>query len=110
LEEQKLPYHKPKAVWFYDKNFWGRKSKAPYRWTGKKWFGCVPWVQFVGYQVRYDGLVRIKKDSFNKHLLRPRETTDKVKFGLLRWSRTFPKPYDPPSILAKKEQAILSLR
>src|SRR5581483_6777024 len=91
LKELKLPYHEPKCVVFYNKEFWEFKSKQPYRWTGKKWFGCVPWVQFVGYQVRYDGLVRIKKKSFQKQKDSLREATDEVKFGLLRRSRPFPR-------------------
>lgn len=75
LNELKLPFHKPKSVEQYGPEFWDSKSKKPYRWTGKKEPGCVPWVQFVGYQVRYDGLVRIKKASVQKHLDKLVETT-----------------------------------
>jgi hypothetical protein len=56
LDELKLPYHQPKSVETYNKRFWNEKSKNPYCWSGTKGPGCIPWVQFVGYQVRYDGL------------------------------------------------------
>jgi hypothetical protein len=82
LDELKLPYHEPKSVETYNKRFWNEKSKNPYCWTGRKGSGCVPWVQFVGYQVRYDGLVRIKKKSLEKQILKLRNVTDHVKFGL----------------------------
>jgi len=71
----KLPYHEPKDVTFYDRAFWEVKSRLPYRWSGRKWFNCVPWIQFVGYQIRYDGLVRIRKESEAKHIGRVIEKT-----------------------------------
>lgn len=68
LRQLKLPYHEPKEIRFYDQAFWEVKSRLPYRWSGRKWFNCVPWIQFVGYQIRYDGLVRIRKESEAKHI------------------------------------------
>jgi hypothetical protein len=50
--------------------FWATKSKAPYRWSGLDAPGCVPWCSFVGYQVRDDGLLRIRKESIRKVLNR----------------------------------------
>lgn len=87
LEKLKLPFHPPKHTWIYDKAFWGRKSKSPYCWSGRKWFGCVPWVQFIGYQMRYDGLMRVRKDSIEKQRKRIREIVDQAKFGLIRVAR-----------------------
>ncbi len=75
LSQLRLPYHEPVAIKFYDRAFWEFKSRLPYRWTGKKWFNCVPWIQFVGYQIRYDGLVRIRKESEAKHIGRVIEKT-----------------------------------
>lgn len=71
----KLPYHEPKEIRFYDRTFWEVKSRLPYQWSGRKWFNCVPWIQFVGYQIRYDGLVRIRKESEAKHIGRVIEKT-----------------------------------
>jgi hypothetical protein len=82
LDSIKLPYHKPKRTGIYKSSFWEQKSKAPYCWSGRKWFGCVPWVQFIGYQIRYDGLMRVRKDSVVKQKKRIREVIDDAKFGL----------------------------
>jgi len=90
LTELKLAYHEPEKTGIYGKEHWNHKSKAPYCWSGQKWFNCVPWVQFVGYQIRYDGLVRPRKDSVAKQCRKLVETTDKLKFGLLNASRVHP--------------------
>ncbi len=108
LDESKLPYHEPGSVETYSKRFWNEKSKNPYCWTGRKEPGCVPWVQFVGYQVRYDGLVRIKKKSLNKQIMKIRNVTDHLKFGL----GCKPGSYGlaaPPSVPANKNQVMNSL-
>lgn len=78
LEELKLPYHSPKKVRFYDASFWEVKSRLPYSWSGRKWFNCVPWIQFVGYQIRYDGLLRIRKASIEKQASKLVERTGKA--------------------------------
>lgn len=78
LEELKLPYHPPKTVRFYNPSFWKVKSRLPYLWSGRKWFNCVPWIQFVGYQIRYDGLLRIRKASIEKQALKLVERTGKA--------------------------------
>ena len=108
LDELKLPYHSRTTVSDYDKSFWAAKSKNPYCWTGRKGSGCVPWVQFVGYQVRYDGLVRIKKKSLEKQIMKLRNVTDHVKFGLGCKPGTHGLAA-PPSVPAHKDQVMLSL-
>lgn len=66
LRELRLPVHPARAV-SYGREFWTEaKSKSPYRWTGAE--GGVPWVSFVGYQVRYDGVLRVRKASIEKEL------------------------------------------
>lgn len=109
LDELKLPFHKPESVEQYGKEFWDSKSKNPYCWTGEDGVGCVPWVQFVGYQVRYDGLVRIKKKSVQKQLAQLVEATGKVRAGLLRPKPTSPTT-EPPVILATKQEVLSSFR
>jgi hypothetical protein len=106
LKDLKLPFHKPKLVEQYDADFWESKSKRPYRWTGKREPGCVPWVQFVGYQVRHDGLVRIKKGSIEKHLKKLVETT-----GLVRWQlmdRSWREPTPERSNMRASESEVRS--
>jgi hypothetical protein len=70
LERLRLPIHPPKTVKSYltrksKLSFWNGKSNHPYRW-GSASNGGIPWIQFVGYQVRYDGMVRIRPKSLKK--------------------------------------------
>ena len=109
LDELKLPFHKPESVEKYGKKFWDSKSKNPYCWTGDEGAGFVPWVQFVGYQVRYDGLVRIKKKSVQKQLTKLVEETGKVRAELLRPNRNL-SPDQQPGILATKGEVLSSFR
>ena len=106
LEALKLPYHDPVKVEVYNKSFWKTKSKHPYCWTGRKGPGCVPWVQFVGYQIRYDGLVRIKGKSVKKQLRKIRNTADHIKFGIEKAL----KRNGSDRILATADQVLQSLR
>jgi hypothetical protein len=101
LNELKLPYHKPETTCVYGKTHWDHKSKSPYCWSGRKWFGCVPWVQFVGYQIRYDGLVRPRKESVKKQAAKMAKTVSKLKHGLMNTAQP---------ILASRSQARMSLK
>jgi len=103
LTDLQLPYHAPESTCVYGAKHWEHKSKSPYCWSGRKWFGCVPWVQFVGYQIRYDGLVRPRKDSIRKQAKKIQETTQKLVGGLFRASQE-------QQILASRGQVHASLR
>ena len=67
LKELKLPIHAPELVRAYDKKLWSKKSRKPFLWGRPTIRSTVPWVQFVGYQMRYDGLIRVKTKSIAKH-------------------------------------------
>lgn len=61
--------------------FWNSsKSKNPYRWgpydAGHK--TNVPYVSFVGYQRKYDGLLRVRKKSLKKEYDKQKELVDAV--------------------------------
>ena len=59
--------HKPKAFEFGEKSFWEGKSKDAYRWAiGRN--DAAEWIGFVGYEMRRDGMLRIRKKSFLKEL------------------------------------------
>lgn len=85
LRDLKLISHEAKDFKEYGKDFWDEKlkSKLPYKWAinyktksySKK---NVPWLSFVGYQIRYDGTVRIRKKSIKKELLKQVSETGKV--------------------------------
>jgi hypothetical protein len=64
LERLKLiPHQVDRHLAFGKKEFWKKKSKAPYKWdktTGSDWIG------FVGYEINRAGSIRIRKASFVK--------------------------------------------
>ena len=62
----KLPHHQPGPQRRYDHRFWGSKTKAPYCWIDSKTSGSSPWVGFVGYQFRFDGLMKIRPSSVER--------------------------------------------
>ena len=82
LGHLKLPYHEPKP-WAYGVEFYeNSKTKAPYNWHGCRWFNNSPWIQFLGYQIRYDGLLRIRKKSIEKHKDKLAEITSRLMGGV----------------------------
>lgn len=68
-----LPAHPPQRLECYGQDFHRAKSKYPYR-LGERGLSepASPWISFLGYQVRCDGSVRVKKDSIDKHKDRQR--------------------------------------
>jgi hypothetical protein len=84
LESLKLPMHCPQEVIKYGRDeYWNcnerkYKSKFPYQWAPKDEKASVPWVGFVGYQVRYDGLIRIRPSSIEKELKKQVREAGKV--------------------------------
>ncbi len=59
--------HKPKEFEFGKKSFWEGKSKDAYLWAmGQK--DAAEWIGFVGYEMRRDGMLRIRKKSFQKEM------------------------------------------
>lgn len=64
-KRNKLFVHTPQEIKKYDKTFYGEKSKLPYKWGSVK-ESAVPWISFVGYQIGFDGKVRVRLDSINK--------------------------------------------
>ena len=83
LEDLKLLAHDAGTFEEYNADFWDIKSKEPYVWNrvnkshrlAKK---NVPWLAFVGYQLRYDGLLRVRPDSIQKELEKQVEEANKV--------------------------------
>lgn len=67
-KELKLVPHEPeKDLKFRHKDFWEGKSKKYYLW-GMKQQNAAEWIGFVGYEIRRDGMLRIRKKSFCKEL------------------------------------------
>lgn len=78
LKSLRLPAHEPREVGVYPEKFWEGKSNRPYHWTKPQAGVGIPWIQFVGYQVRYDGLVRVRLKSLKKHFKKLTGAADKV--------------------------------
>jgi hypothetical protein len=78
LGELKLPIHTPESVRVYGRVFWSKKSLNPFRWGRPLQRSTVPWIQFVGYQIRYDGLIRIKQKSIAKHRAKILDETEQM--------------------------------
>jgi hypothetical protein len=73
VNDLRLPIHLPKVVRSYEgpnkRQFWSTKSKAPYLWGNpREQPSSFPWMQFLGYQIRFDGAVRVRPASIEKEL------------------------------------------
>lgn len=73
LKKLKLVHHSPKSIVAYSgskkRDFWNTKTKKTYLWGNKATVSsAMPWLAFVGYQLRYDGMVRIRPSSIQKEL------------------------------------------
>ncbi len=80
---KKLPMHEPQEVCFQDgvteskPDYWNMKSKLTYLWSDDARSG-IPWIQFVGYQIRYDGQVRIRSKTLEKNRQKMTDLTNKL--------------------------------
>ena len=61
----------------YRSDFWDAKSKVPYKWGNEKENG-YPWIGFLGYEIHYDGHVRIRKKSLEKEMKKQYEVVNEV--------------------------------
>jgi hypothetical protein len=69
LRELLLPVHPPEKIVSYDKSFYEAKTKLPYRLADPSGgAGRSPWMSFLGYQIRYDGQLRVKQESLTRHM------------------------------------------
>lgn len=111
LKNVKLISHKPKNTGVYDSAFWDKslKSKSPYAWAKPNLAQrnqISPWLSFVGYQVRYDGVVRIRKTSIEKELKKQVSETDKI-LKVLRKSRS--AKVNEKAIIFRLQQRLISM-
>jgi len=57
--------------------FWNKKSKGPYKWAAIKNNG-FPWIGFVGYELHYEGHIRVRKKSLKKELRKQKEVVYRI--------------------------------
>jgi len=81
----------------------------PYQWdkvnnSSSEGKANVPWLSFVGYQVRYDGLVRVRSKSIRKELKKQVSETDKI----LKIIKTSPR-INALAVKFRLEQRLISM-
>jgi hypothetical protein len=111
LRELLLPMHLPKNVTTYDDHFWEGKSNAPYLWFNLREKCGIPWIQFVGFQIRHDGLIRVRPKSLKKQRSRITTAADNL-LSTLNPGRTA-KGENPPfakGIRKRKAQIVHRFR
>lgn len=75
LKSLRLVPHKPEqSCYEYSKSFWECKTKEPYCWDSNHF----PWITFVGYDINYNGDIRIRKKSFEKEKNKQEEVVSEV--------------------------------
>ncbi len=58
--------------------FWDHKSKGPYKWSSIE-KGGFPWIGFVGYEMHYQGHIRVRKSSIKKELSKQKKVVSKIR-------------------------------
>ena len=105
----RLPIHQPIDIAQYGDGFFSGKSNNPYLWRISGGPSDVPWIQFVGYQLRRDGLLRVRRKSIEKHVHRINEVTDKLIRTLDRGARTGSLRRSAQQIHYRFQQKLISM-
>ena len=72
LKELRLVPHPPSTDVFNRRKFWVDKTKKPYLWAlGRA--DAPEWIGFVGYEIKRDGCIRIRKKSLNNEIKKQRK-------------------------------------
>lgn len=77
LKTLRLIPHQPSRDIFDKKKYWSAKTKLPYKWAlGEK--DSPEWIGFVGYEIKRDGCIRIRKGSLKKEIKKQRKYTTEL--------------------------------
>jgi hypothetical protein len=60
------------------KRFWDGKSKLPYLWRSGELGPGVPWIGFLGYQLKRDGTLRIRRASIQREIAKQMKAVNDV--------------------------------
>lgn len=85
--------------------FWKGKSKAPYKWGPAGKSASVPWCGFVGYHVRYDGILRVRPSSIKKEVEKQHHILGQVQ----RYLRRTGQPRSKRQIVYRFRQRLRSI-
>ncbi len=81
MRRLKLPVHQVCQDFSFGSNYYDIKSKGPFEWRPcEVGTSCAaPWVSFLGVQIRYDGMVRVRQSSLKKHAKKLRKEAKRYK-------------------------------
>lgn len=80
LAKFKLSIHKPEEITHYSDEYYETKSKRVFKWhkgTGSS--KSIPWISFLGYNIKYDLTLRIRKTSLEKELKKQQALCNKLR-------------------------------
>lgn len=79
MQRLKLPVHEVEKKIKYGPEYYACKSKGPFKWAAatpsRK---TMPWISFVGYQIRFDGQLRLRRQTIRNHHERQVKEISKV--------------------------------
>jgi len=81
MKKLKLPIHPVVHPVAFGPEYYECKSKGPFAWCSPDVTtqNAVPWISFLGVHVRYDGIVRVRKDSISHHEVKLRMEAKRYK-------------------------------
>lgn len=92
IRKNLLLIHNPEEIGIYGKDFYNSsisKSKKPFLWSASSMIHPnSPWISFVGYQIKYDCAVRVRRKSLEKELNKQKEEIRNVRKAI-RTNETF---------------------
>lgn len=69
-------------------SFWEPKSKSPYKWSEKVTEpDSFPWIGFVGYELHFNGNIRVRKSSLKKERAKQVEVVKKIRKAIQNGNR-----------------------
>jgi len=75
VDRRRLPVHEAKTDGFvYGRAYYDVKTKGPFAWknAGVGSVNAAPWVSFLGNQIDFNGAVRIRLETIDRHVVRLR--------------------------------------
>jgi len=74
-----LPTHEPQDINTCNAAYYKVKSKNPFPWADPALYAnAIPWVGFLGYQIRHDGICRVRNQSVRKQLDAQQDVIDEL--------------------------------
>lgn len=99
-----VPHKQKKDLEFGSKGFWKSKSKDVYLWDMKR-DDASEWIGFVGYEMRRDGVLRVRKKSFHKELDKQRSVVFEKVLDKIKGKERVPND----SLLGSLEKKLVSM-